>query len=112
VIPSFVTKEMIKEKKRQIVKAEKAALAKQLQESQSAGTTKEEAKAAKQEEEKEAAKPKISDIELEQRRKIAEAVKAVIKSGKEAKDQAESDKTKPKPAASPPKKSTPSLLSL
>eukprot|EP00831_Metopus_contortus_P024094 TRINITY_DN2108_c0_g1_i4.p1 TRINITY_DN2108_c0_g1~~TRINITY_DN2108_c0_g1_i4.p1 ORF type:complete len:221 (+),score=75.97 TRINITY_DN2108_c0_g1_i4:69-665(+) len=76
IMPGFITKEMLRDKKRQIVKAEKEALLKDM---------------------KEEVKPEVKIVapplgNLEQKKKIAEAVKAVIKSTREDQERLESMK--------------------
>ncbi len=87
-MPGFITKEMIKEKKKQIVKAEKQAL---LNEFNNAATKEPEPEAKRVEPEflkpkKTMKGPTAEELALEQKRKMAEAIKAVIKGDKEDKE--------------------------
>ncbi len=96
-MPGMITKEMLREKTRQIVKAEKAALLAELDST----TNKEETKPEEKKmappfpslsPKKKSKAPTAEELALEQKRKMAEAVRAVIKSGKEDQLKAEERK--------------------
>ena len=87
----MITKEMIREKKRQIVKAEKNALQVEL------SSAKEEAvpspdKKLESPFKKTNKAPTAEELALEQKRKMAEAIKAVIKTNKEDKEKIDEKK--------------------
>jgi len=90
-MPGFITRDMIKEKKKQIVRAEKDALQNEL--SKENGLKEAVPEEVKAEIPKKKAKgPTAEELALEQRRKMAEALKATIKTGKEKKEKIEEQK--------------------
>jgi len=85
VIPGFITKDMIKQKKKQIVNAEKIALLNEL------NLEKEEKAESPQKKEidfikKKPQPPTPEELALEHKKKVAAALKNIIKSGKDTKE--------------------------